>query len=83
VQPAAFDSLLFTLISMQHYSPAERQAWAALFQYFAFSGAETGIPAQLPALQHLLQQGQGELPAAARLAALRSWLQQQLADKSD
>lgn len=83
VQPAAFDSLLFTLLSMQHYSPAERQAWAALFQYFAFSGEETGIPAQLPALQHLLQPGQGELPAATRLAALRSWLQQQLADKAD
>ncbi len=79
--PAAFDSLLHTMLSMQHYSVAERQAWAAMFQYFVFAkGIDpcAHLPDNLPALQRLLSSQTGELPAKERLEALRQWLSQQL-----
>ena len=78
VQPAAFDSLLYTMLSMQHYSPAERQAWAAMFQHFAFNAEAAAIPNELAALQHLLNPAGKALPDHSKLQALRLWLQKSL-----
>lgn len=78
VQPAAFDSLLYTMLSMQHYSPAERRAWAAMFQHFAFNAEAAAIPNELAALQHLLNPAGKALPDHSKLQALRLWLQKSL-----